>query len=54
MNLLKTCHVSLEEDVVEFLVMVDRVMSWASTDFLKEIAEQLCLVARTERVPYAV
>ena len=54
MNLLKTCHVSLEEDVVEFLVMVDRVMSWASTDFLKEIAEQLYSVARTERVPYAV
>lgn len=53
MNILKTCHASLEEGVVEFLVTVDLVMSWANTDFLYEIAEQLCLVARAERVQHA-
>ena len=54
MNILKTCHASLEEGVVEFLVMVDHVMSWAGTDFLNEIAEQLCLVARAARVQHAM
>ena len=54
MNILKTCHASLEEGVVEFLVMVDLVMSWASTDFLNEIAEQLYLVACAERVQHAI
>jgi hypothetical protein len=41
MNILKTCHASLEEGVVEFLVMVDLVMIWASTEVLNEIVEQL-------------
>lgn len=53
MNILKTCHASLEEGVVEFLMMVDLVMNWASTDFLNEIADQLLLVARAERVQHA-
>ena len=53
MSILKTCHASLEEGVMEFLVMVDLVMSWASTDFLNEITEQLLLVAHAERVQHA-
>ena len=53
MNILKTCHASLKEGVVEFLITVDLVMSWASNDFLNEIAEQLRLVARAERVQHA-
>ena len=53
MNILKTCHASIEEGVVDFLTMVDLVMDWASTDFLNEIAEQLLLLARAERVQHA-
>lgn len=53
MNILKTCHASIEEGVVDFLTMVDLVMNWASTDFLNEIAEQLLLLARAERVQHA-
>ena len=53
MSILKTCHASLEEGVVEFLVMVDLVMSWASTDFLNEITEQLLLMAHAERAQHA-
>jgi len=53
MNILKTCHASIEEGVVDFLTMVDLVMNWASTDFLNEIVEQLLLLARAERVQHA-
>jgi hypothetical protein len=53
MNILKTCHASLVEGVVEFFILVDIVMSWASTEFLNEIVEQLLLVAHAERVQHA-
>ena len=53
MNILKTCHASLQEGVVEFLVMVESVMSWARTDFLDEIAEQLVFVERAIRTRHA-
>ena len=46
MNILKTCHASLLKGVVKFLVMVDRVMSWASTDFVNDTAEQLALMLK--------
>jgi hypothetical protein len=49
MTILKTCHASLQEGVVEFLMVVDSVMSWASTDFLDEIVAQLVLVDRAGR-----
>jgi hypothetical protein len=53
MNILKTCYASLQEGFVEFLMMVNSVMSWAKTDFLDEIAEQLVLVERAGRVQHA-
>ena len=46
MNILKTCHASLPEGVTEFLVIVDRVMSWARIDFVNDIVEQLVLVEK--------
>ncbi|KAI2611857.1 hypothetical protein GGR54DRAFT_617066 [Hypoxylon sp. NC1633] len=44
MNILKICHASLPEGVAEFLMVVDSMMSWASVDFVNDIAEQLVLV----------
>lgn len=49
MSILKTCHASLQEEALEFLIVVDSVMSWASTNFLDEIAEQLVLMYGAER-----
>jgi hypothetical protein len=49
MNILKTCHASLPEGVTEFLMVVDSMMSWASVDFVNDIAEQLVLVESTGR-----
>ncbi|KAF2460236.1 hypothetical protein BDY21DRAFT_279994, partial [Lineolata rhizophorae] len=49
MNILETCHASIEKWVREFLMVVDRVMSWATGDFLNDIAEQLVLVESAAR-----
>ena len=50
MNILKICHASsfppLRERVQEFFEAVDGVMSWATSDFLDEIADQLVLVRK--------
>ena len=53
MNILRTCHASIKKGVVEFITAVDRVMSWARTEFLNEIADQLLLVARAGQVQHA-
>jgi hypothetical protein len=47
MNILKTCHASFPEDVKEFLMVVDSILSWASTDFVDNVAKQLILVKNT-------
>lgn len=49
MDIIKTCHASLQEGVVEFLMELERVMDWASIEFLNEIMEQLVLVERAVR-----
>ncbi|KAL8943667.1 MAG: hypothetical protein Q9211_000902 [Gyalolechia sp. 1 TL-2023] len=54
MNILKICHASLPEDVTEFLVMVDKVMSWASTDLVNDIVEQLVWLEEAERVQHTI
>ena len=49
-NILKICHASsfppLREGVQEFFKAVDGVMSWASSDFLDEIAAHLDLLRK--------
>lgn len=37
MNLLKTYHASLLEMVAKFLELVDKVMTWASVEFVNDI-----------------
>lgn len=49
MNIIKICHASLLSSVIELLVMVDSVMSWASVDFVNHIAKQLVLVLEKAR-----
>ena len=48
MNILKICHASglppLRDGVREFFEAVDGVMSWATSELLDDIAEQLVLV----------
>ena len=53
MNILKTCHASLPKSVTEFLMVVDSMMSWASVDFVNDIAEQLVLVESAGRAQHA-
>ena len=53
MNILKTCHASLPGDVTEFLMVVDSIMSWASVDFVNNVAEQLVLVESAGRAQNA-
>jgi hypothetical protein len=50
MKIVKTCHASLQEGVVEFLTTVDNVMIWATTEYMKDIVEQLVLVEEAGRV----
>ena len=49
MNILQICHATLPQGVVDFFMMVNSVMSWASVEFMNEIAEQLILVERALR-----
>ena len=44
MNIVATCHMSLLPGVVEFLVNVDSIMSWAADTFVDKMAEQLALL----------
>jgi hypothetical protein len=49
MNLLKICHGFLSEGVLEFITFVARIMSWASIDFVNDVADQLALIERAGR-----
>lgn len=49
MNIIKICHASLLSSVIEFLVTVDSVMSWARIDYVNHIAKQLVLVLEKAR-----
>ena len=44
MEILATCHASLLSQVVEFLFMVDSIMSWAAFTFVDNIVEQMALL----------
>lgn len=49
MSILKTCHALLLAGVVDFLVVVDRVLSWASSEFADDVAKELASVERATR-----
>lgn len=49
MNLLQTCHALLPAGVVDFLVVVDRVLRWACSEFLDDVAKQLALMEDATR-----
>ena len=49
MNMLQICNALILEGVVDFLVVVDKVLSWASSDFVDNIAKQLASVERATR-----
>ena len=44
MNIVATCHTSLLPGVVELLVKVNSIMSWAADTFVDKMAEQLALL----------
>ena len=44
LNIVATCHMSLLPGVVEFLVKLDCIMSWAADTFVDKMAEQLTLL----------
>ena len=46
MNILKTCHASLREGVEEFVKVLDSVLNWACVDFVRDVAEQVALMAK--------
>jgi hypothetical protein len=41
MNMVKVCHGSFQDGVVEFLMAVDNVMRWVMGDFLGDVAGRL-------------
>lgn len=49
MNLLQTCHAMLPAGIVDFLVVVDRVLSWACSEFVDDVAKQLALIEEATR-----
>lgn len=49
MNLLQTCNALIPAGVVEFLVIVDRVLSWACSEFVDNVAKQLALMENATR-----
>ena len=46
MNIFKTCYGSLQAGLEDFLVDVERLMSWMKDDFLNEVADQLYKLAK--------
>ena len=44
MNIVATCHASLLPGVVEFLIKVDSIVSWAADTFVDKMADQLALL----------
>ncbi|MCJ1395354.1 hypothetical protein MMC18_008238 [Xylographa bjoerkii] len=49
MRILQTCHASLLNGVVDFLLVVDRVLSWGCSDFLDNVTKQLAIVEGAAR-----
>ncbi|MCJ1381188.1 hypothetical protein MMC17_004297 [Xylographa soralifera] len=49
MRILQTCHASLLPGVVDFLLVVDSVLSWACSEFLDDVTKQLALVENAAR-----
>ena len=49
MNLLQGCHALVPGGVVDFLVVADKVLSWACSDFVNDVAKQLASVERAAR-----
>ena len=45
MSILKTCHASIPNEVLSFLTVVEKVISWGSGGFLDDIVERLRKVA---------
>lgn len=44
MNLVQVCNALILDGVLDFLVIVDRVLAWACSDFVDNVAKQLALV----------
>ena len=51
MNILEICHASLQEGVTNFLAVVDKVLSWAGSEFINGVAKQLATIERATRQP---
>ncbi len=51
MNILKICHASLQDGVLEFLVAVDNVLDWAGSEFVNGVAKQLATLEQATRQP---
>lgn len=49
MSILQTCHASLPGGVVDFLITIDKVLSWAGSEFLNDVAEQLAAIEGVAR-----
>lgn len=49
MNFIQTCNALILAGVVEFLVIVDRVLSWACSEFVDDVAKQLALMENATR-----
>ena len=50
MSLLKTSHAFLQNEVLEFLMMINNVMDWVIHDFLNDITEQLIEIENANRI----
>lgn len=50
MSVLKTCHACIADELEDFLLMSQQLMSWNKDDFLTKITRQLFAVAK--RTPY--
>ena len=46
MNLLKLCYGSLDDGLEDFLMLLERLITWYKNEFLEEIADQLCGIAK--------
>ncbi len=46
MNIFRTCYGSLQGGLEDFLMDLERLMRWTKDDFLEEVADQLCKLAK--------
>ena len=51
MSILKTCHISLPDGVLDFLVVLDRVLTWGASVFLDGVVGRLAKMAKRARTP---